>query len=490
MRNEDFFYEGAERGDLLDALNGHAHEGATTVLEGEPGSGVSTLLGMLSMSLVGDFELIRLDGAENLGANAIIDAMLTHFDVERADLADALRESLADTRLIVVMDNAEEVPGEALATMVSLKEKLEGRLAYVFGGRPGTSGHLRSAGLTVADTLDLPPLNAQEVAEFAEQALAVDLDESEAEELRLESGGQPGPLWLLLEERERPAAAAAPRRVVPFYRHGLAVGALVVVALVLWLASGSETPQNDKVVDLKLPVPPAESSSQQPNSSGKDSLERKFADDGLVSSVEQTRQALAEYNPTAKAFEQSETAPPADDGTDSGQTENQPAASPPAESHQAPPPEPAPAADSAAKPAPTAQSKPKAEASNAAPAADSKAAQPAPPTHSKAKPKLEGLDAELAYHRDDWLATQPAGEWFLQVTATSHEDGARRVLDLLDHKGAYYQAQRGGKPVYVVLAGPYPDHAAAVKARDTLPETLRKAGPFPRKLSDIQKELH
>ena len=37
MRDEDFFYEGAERGDLLDALNGHAHDGATTVLEGEAG---------------------------------------------------------------------------------------------------------------------------------------------------------------------------------------------------------------------------------------------------------------------------------------------------------------------------------------------------------------------------------------------------------------------------------------------------------------------
>jgi len=95
VRDEDFFYEGAERGDLLDALNGHAHDGATTVLEGEAGSGVSTLLGMLSMSLVGDFELIRLDGAEELGANAVVDAMLVHFDIERADLADTLKQTLA-----------------------------------------------------------------------------------------------------------------------------------------------------------------------------------------------------------------------------------------------------------------------------------------------------------------------------------------------------------------------------------------------------------
>ena len=117
MRDEDFFYEGAERGDLLDALNGHAHDGATTVLEGEAGSGVSTLLGMLSMSLVGDFELIRLDGAEELGANAVVDAMLVHFDIERADLADTLKQTLADTSLVIVVDNAHLAPAEALATM-------------------------------------------------------------------------------------------------------------------------------------------------------------------------------------------------------------------------------------------------------------------------------------------------------------------------------------------------------------------------------------
>ena len=116
MRDEDFFYEGAERGDLLDALNGHAHDGATTVLEGEAGSGVSTLLGMLSMSLVGDFELIRLDGAEELGANAVVDAMLVHFDIERADLADTLKQTLADTSLVIVVDNAHLAPSEALAT--------------------------------------------------------------------------------------------------------------------------------------------------------------------------------------------------------------------------------------------------------------------------------------------------------------------------------------------------------------------------------------
>ena len=239
MRDEDFFYEGAERGDLLDALNGHAHDGATTVLEGEAGSGVSTLLGMLSMSLVGDFELIRLDGAEELGANAVVDAMLVHFDIERADLADTLKQTLADTSLVIVVDNAHLAPSEALATMASLKTKLGQRLTYVFGGEPGSAEHLRDAGLNVEDVLVLPPLDADDVAVFADQGFALALDDQEARDLSDESDGRIAALLPMLEARAGGGGGLLANKPVP-WRHGLAVGALVLVVLVLWLASGGD----------------------------------------------------------------------------------------------------------------------------------------------------------------------------------------------------------------------------------------------------------
>lgn len=462
MRDEDFFYEGAERGDLLDALNGHAHDGATTVLEGEAGSGVSTLLGMLSMSLVGDFELIRLDGAEKLGANAVVDAMLMHFDIERADLADTLKQTLADTSLMIVVDNAHLAPAEALATMASLKTKLGQRLTYVFGGEPGSAGHLREAGLTIEDVLVLPPLDADDVAVFADQGFALALDDQEAHDLSEQSDGRIAALLSMLEARAGGNGGLLTSKPLP-WRHGLAVGALVLVVLVLWLASGGDDEAaQQQVVSLDLPQEPvaeaqARSESAAPAAPG----EARNEESG---DPESTRRALAEYHDSARAFEEAENVSP----QEAVEPAEEDARTPPAP--QAPEPAADQAASAEAEPAETAEEE-------------------APTTVSGGEPQLSGLDARLGYQQEDWLATRDDDAWFLQLVATGREDGARGVLDQIDRNGAYYRAERGDERVYLVLAGPYPSRDAALAARDKLPEALRRGGPFPRDMASIRKEL-
>ena len=474
MRDEDFFYEGAERGDLLDALNGHAHDGATTVLEGEAGSGVSTLLGMLSMSLVGDFELIRLDGAEELGANAVVDAMLVHFDIERADLADTLKQTLADTSLVIVVDNAHLAPSEALATMASLKTKLGQRLTYVFGGEPGSAEHLRDAGLNVEDVLVLPPLDADDVALFADQGFALALDDQEARDLSDESDGRIAALLPMLEARAGGGGGLLANKPVP-WRHGLAVGALVLVVLVLWLASGGDDEaEQDQVVSLDLPKEPVAEAQDPAEPAPQATQSESSARSGERGDPETTRRALAEYHDSARTFEEAENVP------------EQVAAEPAAEDARTPPaPEaPEPAGEQAAtadaepaeaEPAETAPSEPRATQTNPEPA--------------ETEPQLSGLDARLGYQQEDWLATRDDGEWFLQLVATGREDGARGVLDQIDRNGAYYRAERGDERVSLVLAGPYPSRDAALAARDELPEALRRGGPFPRDMGSIRNEL-
>ena len=469
MRDEDFFYEGAERGDLLDALNGHAHDGATTVLEGEAGSGVSTLLGMLSMSLVGDFELIRLDGAEELGANAVVDAMLVHFDIERADLADTLKQTLADTSLVIVVDNAHLAPAEALATMASLKTKLGQRLTYVFGGEPGSAEHLREAGLGVEDVLVLPPLDADDVAVFADQGFALALDDQEARELSEESDGRIAALLPMLEARAGGGGGLLANKPVP-WRHGLAVGALVLVVLVLWLASGGDDEaEQDQVVSLDLPKEPVAEAQDPAEPAPQATQSESSARSGERGDPETTRRALAEYHDSARTFEEAENVP------------EQVAAEPAAEDARTPPAPEAPEPDG--EQAATADAEP-AEAEPAETAQEE-----TPDTVSSGEPQLSGLDARLGYQQEDWLATRDDGEWFLQLVATGREDGARGVLDQIDRNGAYYRAERGDERVYLVLAGPYPSRDAALAARDELPEALRRGGPFPRDMASIRKEL-
>lgn len=474
MRDEDFFYEGAERGDLLDALNGHAHDGATTVLEGEAGSGVSTLLGMLSMSLVGDFELIRLDGAEELGANAVVDAMLVHFDIERADLADTLKQTLADTSLVIVVDNAHLAPSEALATMASLKTKLGQRLTYVFGGEPGSAEHLRDAGLNVEDVLVLPPLDADDVAVFADQGFALALDDQEARDLSEESDGRIAALLPMLEARAGGGGGLLANKPVP-WRHGLAVGALVLVVLVLWLASGGDDEADqDQVVSLDLPKEPVAEETQAPAEPAPQTTQSESsARSGQRGDPESTRRALAEYHDSARTFEEAENVP------------EQAAAEPAPEEVRTPPaPE---ESEPVGEQAEAAPSEPRTTQTNPEPAET--AEDEAPTTVSGGEPQLSGLDARLGYQQEDWLATRDDGEWFLQLVATGREDGARGVLDQIDRNGAYYRAERGDDRVYLVLAGPYPSRDAALAARDELPEALRRGGPFPRDMGSIRKEL-
>ncbi|MCH2556227.1 MAG: SPOR domain-containing protein [Alcanivorax sp.] len=502
MRDEDFFYEGAERGDLLDALNGHAHESATVVLEGEAGSGVSTLLGMLSMALVGDYELIRLDGAEEPGANAVVDAMLVHFGIERAELADTLKQALAHSRLVVVVDNTESMPEAALATMASLKEKLGQRLAYVFGGVPGSAEAVRAGGLEVVDTLSLPPLDGDDVIALADDFHALSLDREDADEILARSQGRLGTVLYLLDERADQAAPVT-RKPVP-WRHGLAVGALVLVVLVLWLASGDDDAERaDKVVDLQLPQGPASTVDATPEETPEQSLAPRTGEDGhdygLVSDPESSRNALAEFHDNAADFEQAETR----------RRDQQETAVSTAGGAPVPPTEPdaAPARDQApAKPAPAAPADtPAATPSRSAPSRDQAA--PSRPasnadtntntntaagddrTVRAGQPELSGLDARLGYRQEDWLATRGDDQWFLQLVATGREDGARAVLDQIGREGAYYRTERGGEQVYLVLAGPYSSRDAALQARESLPETLRRGGPFPRDMGAIRKEL-
>ena len=122
--DEDRFFSGASRGDFLDALTAHAGLGSVAVLEGDEGSGVSTLLGQAVMALLDDMEVVRLDGADEHDANAVIDALLRHFNIERAALPEVLKAALAEGRLVVVIDNAEQLESAAVATMLALKQKL------------------------------------------------------------------------------------------------------------------------------------------------------------------------------------------------------------------------------------------------------------------------------------------------------------------------------------------------------------------------------
>jgi DamX protein len=54
---------------------------------------------------------------------------------------------------------------------------------------------------------------------------------------------------------------------------------------------------------------------------------------------------------------------------------------------------------------------------------------------------------------------------------------------------AYYETTFQGKPWYQLLYGLYPTKQAAEKAAAELPENIRRAGPWIRKMSTIQQAI-
>jgi len=531
--DDDRFFSGASRGDYLDALTAHAGLGSVVALEGDGGSGVSTLLGHAVMALLGDMEIVRIDGAAEHNANVVVEALLRHFDIDRAALPDKLRETLADGRILVVVDNSEDLLDEAIATMGALKQKLGARIGYMFGGLPGTVEKLKGADLALDDVLDLPSLVADDIQDFAWFVLGLELDEAQAERLRHDSDGNIARLLEVLrsqdvgapmmmsaspeeeEEDSEPAAAFASRpvdddsqeqlhlsssaadesdgdaeggdedyqddgqdrraAVTPPWRHVAAVAGLLVVVAIIWsvFSGGSDDdPGKGESRQLALPVP--EQSGAK-------------TDAGAGNEGAPTRPLSSSMEPVARLEDLPERRPPEPDpeaGSEASGVSLTPVTDPvmqsaPARQEQ----EVRVAQESAAQKA--AAEKPKQEEQPQAPEKrpEQKSTVPA------SEPALSGLDAELGYQGEDWLATLDDSRWFLQITVTSEEANARGVLDQLERKGAYYRAERNGKAVYLVLSGDYSSRQAALDAKSTLPAKLRSAGPFPRKMADIRGEL-
>ncbi len=491
--DDDRFFSGASRGDYLDALTAHAGLGSVVALEGDSGSGVSTLLGHTVMALLGDMEIVRIDGAAEHNANVVVESLLRHFDIDRAALPDKLRETLADSRILVVVDNSEDLLDEAIATMAALKQKLGARLGYLFGGLPGTVEKLKGADLALDDVLDLPSLVADDIQDFAwfvlsasrEEEAGVEpaaafasrpADDDSQEELSFSSSAVDveDEDDTEFDDRDSPEEGQDRRAAVtPPWRHvAAAVGLLVVVAIVWSVFSGGsdDGEGQGQSRELALPVP------EQPATADADA---SGADDAP------TRPLASSMEPVARLEDLPERQSPESEPEANEEAANvslTPVTDPVMQS--------APAREEpevAVTQGPAAQESEPAQGPETQPVSAQEPDQP--DTVPASEPALSGLDAELGYQREDWLATLDDSRWFLQITVTSQEANARGVLDQLERKGAYYRAERNGKAVYLVLSGDYSSRQAALDAKSTLPAKLRSAGPFPRNIADIRSEL-
>jgi septal ring-binding cell division protein DamX len=109
---------------------------------------------------------------------------------------------------------------------------------------------------------------------------------------------------------------------------------------------------------------------------------------------------------------------------------------------------------------------------------------PAPPAPAAPAESRAAAATDLA-----WLARQKDDDWLLQVFASDRLPAARAAIARhgLGDRARVIPTTRDGAPWYVVVIGPYPDRARATAALAGLPQALRAQGPFPKRVSDLER---
>jgi len=116
-----------------------------------------------------------------------------------------------------------------------------------------------------------------------------------------------------------------------------------------------------------------------------------------------------------------------------------------------------------------------------------------PPPTTKASPPAAVAGAVPATTEGGlgWLKSRPAGHYTLQLVGARDRAGVERFVR--DHKihqpYAIFERQLDGHPWYSLVAGEYPDRAAALAARERLPPAMERSGVWPRSFESIFKSL-
>lgn len=88
----------------------------------------------------------------------------------------------------------------------------------------------------------------------------------------------------------------------------------------------------------------------------------------------------------------------------------------------------------------------------------------------------------------DWLNSRDAGRYTLQLVGATDRASIEKFVTIhsISQPFAIFERQMNGRPWYSLIAGDYPDRAAAVAARERLPASLKGAGIWPRTFASVQ----
>lgn len=467
-RDDISFFLSADRQSLLDQLVHLVEFGeGLAVIEGSAGAGKSALLHELYSRLSGlEYSaLISLTGETRL-APALTEILRSLSIVPKDGVGELLAQMRhfaqqlvqEQMRAVLLVDNAHFLDDGALGAVLSLFQGAEEPgfgLSIVFSSLPGFVDRIDALQLIDIPVYDFetPLFRKSELADFIQHTTAPDgpipLPEW-IDQLWQRSAGHPGQALLALETMAKGSEDVAPPLAERVKRSAVPIGHVIAMALLLavllWVVffRGEEA--------------------------------------AAPASVPLAGTSPAPYSVTAVPELSASSTPVEPDGAISASTvveEPDSQLPPPSHSEQVSP------------PVLTPTSMPVAEGGSFAPRVPSIA-----PTQGAALADTPNADfpsnSEMDLSRDERYLLSQADTFFtLQVLVASKKASLETYIARQPNKSELflYEANRKGKRLYVVLAGIYPSKEAALLARNSLPEEQKKAGPWPRPISDVKREI-
>jgi DamX protein len=300
---------------------------------------------------------------------------------------------------------------------------------------------------------------------------------STVKEIHQTSGGYPGAVneiadqWLRVKYSTKEEGhsmlqqiSASPRRAAVW----AAAGVIILLLATLWYFQNRE-PEVSKPPDQKA---------------AKTVFRRKIPQDQVAANTVIRKKVSAARTEAPPAAEAGTLKPPA------AETESEPQP-PAAETPTQPPPE---IQTNQPVQTETALSEPAGAAPAKEEPPEKMQIQPTPPPAAPSTAETSAAKTDKrTVEREKWLLSQDAASYTIQIMGVYNEqsllDFIKKNQLLEQNEIAYYETTFQGKAWYQLLYGIYPTKQAAEAAAAELPENIRRAGPWIRRISTVQQAI-
>ncbi|KAF0191708.1 MAG: DamX protein [Gammaproteobacteria bacterium] len=525
--DDELFCFDSGRNQRLNLLLHLAPYSELLLVTGEPGSGKTSLLRQFALRAASRWKIARVVADATMSVGMLVRRICDEAGVVLNDvgeepvtlLADHIHLlGLGDKSLILIIDDAHELAGEALAIidqLLTVSDSCGRPLTVILSGGPQTQDLInhpdrKTLARRCSHTLDLPPLTEQETGDYVRHRLTV-------------CGYDPAALSTATIRKIHKASGGVPARINQF-AGWLALAAVLVVAFFYW-PKGVDEPPSPPASTARMPEQArVERPGSAPVVADRDQPVAAQPPDPLTAAGDADSAAatagediLVEVPPAVEVTAVSEAEP-----LDPVEITPEPVSPPPPEVAAAPlmassetaaatepgVPQPAvrqpsvPTVTEPAIPAPTAV------VTAAAPVTQAPAIPDTVPALQGAIPEPSGARTEKpavtvaspepprsatagAPNREAWLLQQLPGHFTLQLMSSGKEASIISFIKKrrLESDTAYFRTLRNGKDWYAVVYSIYPSLDAAVAAAGQLPDSLSDIKPWVRGMDSIHADI-